>query len=300
MSRSRLDNSHLTDSTSDTATGSPPQGSHRWTDWKKNSLPADMLQTPLLHLFSVGAQQGAFVKSTGPLKENTACVSFLLPGWRSEKTEILIWNIHLKTRSRWGSRTPDNPWILTNEIKLTLSFHIQHDRKSKCLLLLLPRMLPSCEPHKLSWSLIRVQINSSQFRTKLTSTHICIATCTDEGLLGNRCLHISCQGCSFNVFTVLLATLWFRIIHFEFMKSSNVPVKNVRDPPTILSEAKAWAGFDQMIFHFGKMKTINSFFLLFFVQNHTSYSYLKKSFVLTNSTCAVKCRLSLLTHQSCF
>lgn len=104
-------------------------------DWKKNSsLPADTLQTPLVHLhtFSAGAQQGAFVKSTGPLKENMANVSFPLPGWWRKKTKISSRNIHMKTRSRWGTKTPDNPWSLTNEINLTLSFHIQHDRKWNC------------------------------------------------------------------------------------------------------------------------------------------------------------------------
>lgn len=46
---------------------------------------------------------------------------------------ILIQKVYMKTRSRWGTRTPDNPWSLTNEISLTLRFHIRHDRKSKCL-----------------------------------------------------------------------------------------------------------------------------------------------------------------------
>lgn len=46
----------------------------------------------------------------------------------------LIPKVYMKTRSRWGTRTPDNPWSLTNEISLTLRFHIWNDRKSKCLL----------------------------------------------------------------------------------------------------------------------------------------------------------------------
>lgn len=47
------------------------------------------------------------------------------------KEEISIRNIHMKTRSHRGTRTPDNPWSLTNEINLTLSFHIQRERKSE-------------------------------------------------------------------------------------------------------------------------------------------------------------------------
>lgn len=38
----------------------------------------------------------------------------------------------------------------------------------------------------------------------------------------------------------------------------------------MMSEAEAWAEFDQMIFHFGKIKKQFVLFLSFFVQNHTS------------------------------
>lgn len=160
----------------------------------------------------------------------------------------------MKTRSRWGTRTPDNPWSLTNEISLTLRFHIRHDRKSKCLLLPLRSHV-----HVVTWA-SQTLVESAQVvirwvRTSATplpsKTHVTVHRWGSPWEPGSPYKLPGWGGAGAVKITVFISVSswqqfgWETFI-FDLLKGWNVCEKNVSDPPIMMSEQKAWDGFQSL------------------------------------------------------
>lgn len=145
----------------------------------------------------------------------------------------------------------------------------------------------SREPRQPMWSLESAQVVIRWVRPRMTPlpsrTHVTIHT--DEGLLGNQGLRISCLGGARAVKIMVFISLsswqrcgWETFI-FDLLKGWIVCEKNVSDPPIMMSESRAWDGFQRLGGKNAKANEEFFFFLSFYSGGGAIPSWLREKYL---------------------